>query len=745
MVAVVAYTVSTVTVHRPASGYDSFWDGWMGNLAPILPLVPMGLRIISTRRSRGAWLTIWIGVALYDAGNLIYLWHDQNLTPIPNPAPSDFAYLLGYVFFAVGIAILTQRNYGAVAIATRLDGAVTGLALGALASMLWFDPLLRVSGRPLQVIVGMAYPVMDLVIIVLLISSLSPLRYRPNRSTTLLVLGMTAFVIGDVTYLNQVAADTYVQGTILDATWTIGIWMMGLAAWPREDRRARPRTSTTEVPHGITIVPIVFGSVSVAVLALSLLHHTSKVTSLLALAALCLVLGRMALTLREVRNVEKTTFRVARVDELTGLPNRRAFFEEGEARFAGLEPGRRLGVAVVDLGGFKEINDTLGHAAGDELLRVVSQRFVARAAGRGTVARIGGDEFACLFEEASVDAVVDIAKDLVAAFDDPCAVEGVTARVSGSFGIAVCPEHGDTLTELLRCADMAMYDAKATHASLRVYLREDDLRARHRLALVDDLRTTPWGDQLVLHFQPMLDLATDTFRGVEALVRWRHPEFGLLYPDDFVTLTEQTGFIHELTRVVLDLAAAELARLDRAGYSLQMSVNVSRYDLLDDQLPGVVDRVLAAHRVAPERLTLEVTETAISIEPDRAATTIERLRQRGVKVSIDDFGVGYSSLSQLLHLPVDELKIDRSFSFALGADVRALAVVSATVELARALGLAVVAEGIESDQCLRTVRDLGVDVAQGYYVAGPFNAVQLERYLDDRPRLVTSTGTLARR
>ena len=737
---VIAYTVSTVTVHRPSSGYDSLWDGWIGNLAPILPLIPIALRIRSTARSRGAWIAMWIGIALYDAGNLIYLLHDQNLTPIPNPAPSDAAYLLSYVFLAIGITMLTQRNFGSVAIATRLDGAVTGLALGAAASMLWFDPLLEASGRPLQVAVGMAYPIMDLVIIVLLVSSLAPMRYRPNRSTLLLLLGMTAFVVGDVVYLNEVASNTYVQGTLLDATWTIGIWMMGLAAWPREDRRVTPRASTTGVPRGVAIVPIVFGCLAVAVVAIALLHETSPVTSLLALGALCLVLMRLTLTLWEVRRVEKATYQVARVDELTGLSNRRAFFEEGEARLHALDNDRRLGVIVVDLAGFKEINDTLGHAAGDELLRITSKRFLARGAGRGTIARIGGDEFACLFESTSIDEIVSIGRELATSFADPCSVDGVSVRVGGSFGIAVSPEHGLTLNELLRCADVAMYDAKSAHELVRLYLREDDLRSRHRLALVDDLRTTPWEEQLVLHFQPTLDLSTDTFAGLEALVRWRHPEFGVLYPDDFVSLTEQTGFIHALTRVVLNLAVAELARLDKLGYSLQMSVNISRYDLLDDRLPSVVDEVLANHGVAPSRLTLEVIETAFSVEPERAALSIERLRNRGIQVSIDDFGVGYSSLSQLLHLPVDELKIDKSFSLALGVDVRARAVVTATVELARALGLSVVAEGIESEQCLRTVRELGVDIAQGYYVAGPFSATQLERFLKDRPRLVASAS-----
>ena len=248
-----------------------------------------------------------------------------------------------------------------------------------------------------------------------------------------------------------------------------------------------------------------------------------------------------------------------------------------------------------------------------------------------------------------------------------------------------------------------------------------------------------------MHFQPTLDLKTGTILGVEALVRWRHPAFGLLYPDDFVPLCERTGMIRSLTRTVIELAVEELARLDRQGLALQMSANISRFDLLDDELPEYVDVVLSRHRVAPERLTLEVTESSLSDDPARATRSIVRLRERGIRVSIDDFGVGYSSLSQLLELPVDELKIDKTFVLALGVDARARAVVSATVELARALGLTVVAEGIESSTSLRAVTELGVDIAQGYFVACPFTSTQLDDYLAGTSWPAATVATLPAR
>lgn len=251
----VAYTVSTFVMHRSGSGYSGYWDGWVSNTAGLLPLIPIGLRAKHSSRLRAAWLYLGAGVALFNAGNLIYLFHDQNLVPIPSPAPSDAAYLLSYACFAIGIVMMTQRSYGTGILSIRLDGAVTGLAIGAAAAMLWFDPILRVSGHPLQVITGMSYPVFDLVLLVLLIAGLAPLRYRPNLSTALIIVGIIAFVIGDTIYLNQQAAGTYVQGTPLDASWDIALCTLGLAAWPREDRRAAPRNQRTSVPRGSPSYP----------------------------------------------------------------------------------------------------------------------------------------------------------------------------------------------------------------------------------------------------------------------------------------------------------------------------------------------------------------------------------------------------------------------------------------------------------------------------------------------------------
>jgi len=723
-----AYLVSLVVVKRGPSGYTSLWDGWFGNASTLLPLIPIALRIGSTTRHRAAWIAMGTGVALYNVANLVYFYHDQNLHPIPSPAISDIPYLASYVAFAVGIALMTQGAYGAVRIGLRLDGAIAGLAIAAAAGLLWFDPILRLNGRPLAVAVQMSYPILDLVLLVLLIAGFAPLGGRPSLSTSLLLCGVAAFAVGDVIYLEQVAAGTYLPGTLLDGSWTIGIWLIGLAALPREDRRAE-RRRRSDVPNGVAIVPIVFGGISVAVLAAALVHPTTPVTVLLALGALTLVLVRMGLTLHDIREVEQHSFAAAHADELTGLHNRRAFLEDGQSALRSVAEDRHLGVALIDLDGFKEINDSLGHPCGDDLLRIVAARFAARLGARGIVSRIGGDEFALTSEVGSLEEFVLTCEQIMDTLLQPISLDGVTVRIGASLGVSIHPEHGSTLSELLRCADVAMYEAKQRHGRVRVYRAEEDVNTRDRLAMVDDLRAAILGNQLTLHYQPMLDLRTGSIRGVEALVRWRHPSFGLLYPDEIIPLAERNALIRPLTRKVITLAVEELSRLEAAGHDLEISVNISRVDLLDDELPGFIAATLASHSIDPSRLTLEITESCLGEDPVRATSATTALRSSGIRIAVDDFGVGYSALSQLLELTVDELKIDKAFVLALGADPRARAVICAIVEFAKALGLTVVAEGVENSASLQLLVAQGVDIAQGYFVACPFTSSQLREFL----------------
>jgi diguanylate cyclase (GGDEF)-like protein len=734
---VIVYGVSTFVVHRPPSGYSTIWDGWIYTVAETLPVIPVLLRVRRSSEHRSAWLAMATMIVLNTLGDLVYTYHDQNLRPIPDPAPSDVLYLLSYLAFIVGVALLTQPSFGRVHASVRLDGAIAGLAMGAVAGIAWFEPLLHVSGRPLQVAVGLAYPLCDLVLVVLLVAGLAPHRYRPNWATALLMTGVAWFVLGDVIYLNRTVAGTYVGGTLLDETWIIGLFLVGLAASVRDRRRSRrPRESVSPLA-GITVVPVVFGLVSVAVLAAAVLRHVSLVVSSMAIAALCLVIGRMWMTLHEVRQMtlreihqSAVNFRDARTDYLTRLPNRRAFLEHLQSALSS-EPGAAdcVGVLLVDLDGFKEVNDALGHAVGDDLLCVVARRFEHRLGARGFLARPGGDEYAFACPVDSEQDMVDIAHEFSEALSDPCVMDGTTVRVDASIGVGVSLPGGSTAGELMRCADVAMYEAKRTQCGVSAYRAENDSNSRNRLALVDELRGAIDARSLILHFQPTLDMRTAKIRGVEALVRWQHPTHGLLYPDSFIPLAEQNGLMPGLTRVVLDLAVAEAARLDRTGQHLQMSVNISRYDLVDEDLAEYIDRVLVLHGFPHNRLTLEITESALGGDPVRAERCVRELRARGLRISIDDYGVGYSSMSQLLGLAIDELKIGKFFVMELISDPRAQAIVRSAIEVARALDLTVVAEGIEDEEVLWSLRQIGTDVGQGYAISYPLPSRQLDEYL----------------
>ena len=734
---VVAYGVSTFVVHRTPSGYNTVWDGWIYTIAETLPLIPVLLRVRRTSEFQSAWLAMAAMIALNTIGDLVYTFHDQNLNPIPDPAPSDVLYLLSYAAFIAAVVVLTQSSFGRVHASVRLDGAIAGMAMGALAGVLWFEPLLHASGRLSQVAVTVAYPLCDLVLIVLLVAGLAPHRYRPNWPTVLLMIGVLWWVVGDVIYLNRSLFGTYVAGTPLDETWLMGLFFVGLAASVRDRRRSGRSRLSVSSPAGITVVPVLFGFVSLIELAASLVRHDSSVVLSMAIAALGLVIARMWMTLREVRLVtlreerqSDANYQDARTDYLTGLPNRRAFLEHLRATFFGEQHAdMNTGVLLVDLDGFKEVNDALGHAAGDELLCVVAKRFEHKLGDRGTLARLGGDEYAFACSVDSEDDLVVIAHDVSQTLSNPCVIDGTTVRVGASIGLVVIHSEGSSAGELLRCADVAMYQAKRLQSGLSAYRAEEDPNSRDRLVLLDELREAIDSRSLVLHYQPTLDMRTGTVHGVEALVRWQHPTLGMLHPDRFIPLVERHGLMPQLTRAVLDMAVAEAVRLDQADHHLEMSVNISRYDLVDEGLAVYIDEVLARYGFPYDRLTLEVTESALGGDPDRAKRCALELRKRGLRLSIDDYGVGYSSMSQLLGLAIDELKIDKSFILELNSDRRARAIVRSAIEVARALDLTVVAEGIECTEILQSLQGMGTDIGQGYAISCPLTSRQLDDYL----------------
>ena len=437
----------------------------------------------------------------------------------------------------------------------------------------------------------------------------------------------------------------------------------------------------------------------------------------------------------ERAEMEAQLRRQALHDALTGLPNRTLLQDRlrqalrATRRDALPATAPSLALLLLDLDRFKEVNDTLGHHHGDLLLRQVAARLCATLRDSDTIARLGGDEFAVLLPATGEEGARAASEKIVAALALPFDLEDAPVQVGVSVGIALAPEHGQDVDALLRHADVAMYVAKKAGENCALYTSERDMYTPDRLALIADLRRAIADGGLALHYQPKADLATKRVTGVEALARWTHPRRGAVPPDQFIPLAEQTGLIAPLTRWVLAAALRQAGQWRRAGLRLDMAINLSALDLRDAGLPDALSRLLRAHAVPPSAVRLEVTESALMTDPAGAQAVLARLSALGVGLSVDDYGAGYSSLTYLKQLPVDELKIDRSFVRHMAADAADAAIVSSTIGLGHNLGLRVVAEGVEDWETWALLAGTGCDTAPGYYLARPMPADEVERWV----------------
>jgi diguanylate cyclase (GGDEF)-like protein len=409
--------------------------------------------------------------------------------------------------------------------------------------------------------------------------------------------------------------------------------------------------------------------------------------------------------------------RLAYWDRLTGLPNR-VQFRDAVLAAVQAEADQSLAVIMLDLDRFKHVNDVLGYASGDRLLQGVAERLRSVVRDGDTIARLSGDEFALLLPQADASLAHDVAARITAAFERPLQLDDHTIDLSAGLGIALWPAHGPDGDTLLSRAEVAMYAAKRRTAGAQVYDASLDSASAQNLSLLTELRIAVEENQLRLFLQPKVDVASGALCGAEALVRWQHPTRGLVPPMDFIPFAEQTGFIRQLTLWMFAEVARRQSALTAMGVA-RVAINLSTRDLLDTELPDKLDALLLRHRATASRLCLEITESAIMDDPERAEATLQRLAERGFKLSIDDFGTGYSSLAYLKRLPVHELKIDKSFVMAMERDASDAKIVRSTVDLAHALGLSVVAEGVENASILQQLRTLGCDEAQGYHFAKP--------------------------
>jgi diguanylate cyclase (GGDEF)-like protein len=459
-------------------------------------------------------------------------------------------------------------------------------------------------------------------------------------------------------------------------------------------------------------------------------------------------IGVLASSLNHMRggiaDREKRILKLAYEDPLTDLANRSKFSNELALAVTQASAGRRqLTILMMDLDRFKYVNDTLGHSVGDHVLCEVSARLQRTVTSAACIARLGGDEFAILVRHADHD-FAETSRQIIAALEAPIFYEGQPLDVGTSIGIAHYPEHGGDAQTLVRNADIAMYAAKRNKSGFATYDPHYDTSQQEHLSLLGELRRAVDRDELRLHYQPKVSLHSSRVNAVEALIRWEHPTRGLVSPEHFIPFAEHTGYIKLLTRWVLREAVRQCREWLTSGLTMQVSVNISARDLMNRELPEHVARLLADYDLTPGLLCLEITESGFMEDPAHAQKVLDRLSELGVKLSIDDFGTGYSSLSYLMKLPVQELKIDRSFISLIASDAEISTIVRSTIELGHNLGLSVVAEGVEDAASWEKLRSLGCDDAQGYYMSRPLDPVGLANWFRaNRGKFGNSPGLTA--
>ncbi len=418
-------------------------------------------------------------------------------------------------------------------------------------------------------------------------------------------------------------------------------------------------------------------------------------------------------------------------DALTGLPNRTMLFEELERAIeVSRGDGSKLALMLMDLDRFKEVNDTFGHQFGDALLKQVSFRLQNQLRGDDFAARLGGDEFAVVLPHVpDSTTAATTARRILGTLEQPFVIEGQVLEVGGSIGIALFPEHGGDARTLLRRADVAMYAAKQKQSGYSFHEEDRESQTPGQLALVVELRGAVERGELVAHYQPKLHLRSGIMTRVEVLLRWEHPQRGHLGPAHFIPLAERTGLIRGVTDWLLDHTIGQCRVWQDAGAPIHIAVNVSARSLLDQGLPGKVQRALDRWKVEPRFLKIEITESSIMADPAHALAILSMLQSMGVRLSVDDFGTGYSSLTHLRELPIDEIKIDKSFVIGMRTSDADAAIVRTVIDLAHNLGKQVCAEGVEDEQTWQMLKALGCDLAQGYWIARPLPAAELMQWL----------------
>ncbi|CAN5588657.1 hypothetical protein BH10ACT8_BH10ACT8_10620 [soil metagenome] len=662
-------------------------------------------------------LVLIISVVAWSAGSTVL-----NFSAAPNltkfPSPGEWLFLISYIGFAGYLTMDARPRYRDFR-SSWLEAIVLCGGTASLTGGLLLQPVSQASGHSgLALMTALLYPVLDLALLLVVVAQLGIQARTEIWPAVRLIGGFGLFALADAGFMLDVSGrGVYDINVSADTLWGVGFMLIAGSAC------RRPRLIVRAAVRRTGPVPMLLASsAAVLVLVLRPIDRASAYLIGVAVVTLAAAAGRLVLALREANGAAEA-IALSQTDDLTSLPNRRAVLSRIDLGLASPAP---LALMLLDLDGFKEINDTLGHSAGDSVLQITASRMREAMAPSTLVARLGGDEFAIVVSLNDEIELLEIARGVIDVISRPLTVDGIALSVGASIGVTL-RETGDASSgSLMRRADVAMYQAKQSRSGALLYDAERDDFSRRKLQLADDLRRGIADGQLVLWYQPQIDAATQQLSGVEALVRWQHPQHGLLSPIECLPAARRAGLMLQVSEAVLALAIEDLRTWAANGLDMRVAINCAPPELLNGLfLPKLFEA--RRHDLIPaDRLVIEVTEDSFLAEPERARAILTEIRDHQIQIAIDDYGTGFSSLSYLRDLPVNELKVDRSFISALRTDPRSKMIVSSTLQMAHALGMRTVAEGVEDAATMADLVAMGVDLLQGYHLSRPMPAAELQ-------------------
>lgn len=720
----VVYALSTLVPHdaKPA------WvDTWFYSVV-LLAVTFSGLaRPLLVARDRRPWLLLSLAMIAWAVGDVYWSLSFGNYPAdqeIPVPSPADAGYLATYPLAYVGMVLLARSVLKRMPANVLLDGLVTSLAVGALFSAFTIERIVSgVDGSTAEVLTNLSYPVGDLILVVVAVATLAMVRWRADPVWWLLVAGFGLFAVADTAYL--LGSNTWYD----DGIWVDGVWMIGIALIPLAGS-LRPRPASAAIGgFAALLVPILFSLAALGVLVVGAFVDLHPVTVVLAAACLLAAGARTALTFEQTRALARSRTE-AMTDELTTVGNRRVLDERLPALTAAAAQGSPALVTIVSIRHLAEINETLGYEYGDGLLGALGTRLREQVGDRAVPARLGGAEIALLqpFDGHLARAEQSV-RDLLASIASPVRVAGVEVEIELSAGLAASPMHATDSRDLLRCAGDALRRAKTTESEVEVYDPAQDVGRDFGPRLLPELIGALEANRIVAWYQPKVDLATGSAVELEAQLRWVHPEHGVLTAGSLRPLAARAGLTRRLTRVLMTEAVRRCAWWQRNGVQLGVSLDLTTADVLDSRLPYELARLVSEAGVPPSSIQLELAEDLLLVDPGRTRRALNQFRTLGVRLALDHYGRSAPSLTRLRTMPVQELKLDRSFVASVLQGGPDEAVVRSTLSLAQSLGIRTVADGVDTQDLLGRVRTYGVRAVQGAAVGDAMSSTDLAGWL----------------